>query len=99
MINSEYEFGKQYFQQGLYSVLVEIAKANILQLEVINFFNKATIDERIVNELYQRGLIQQAVTSLADRSNPETLAEWMKLIGKICINPAIQKKLLSLNIH
>lgn len=36
---------------------------------------------------------------LKDRSNPTLLAEWIKLIGKICINPAIQKKLMDLNIH
>jgi hypothetical protein len=27
------------------------------------------------------------------------LAEWVKLIGRICINPAIQKKLMDLNVH
>jgi hypothetical protein len=79
--------------------MIELAKANILQLEVLKFYNKIAIDEKIVNELYQRGLIQQAVVGLADKGNPELLAEWMKLIGKICINPAIQKKLMSLNIH
>lgn len=37
--------------------------------------------------------------SLKEKGNQSLLAEWMKLIGKICINPAIQKKLVSLNIH
>jgi hypothetical protein len=32
MLNCEQEFGKQYFLQGLYSVLVEIAKSNLMQL-------------------------------------------------------------------
>ena len=36
---------------------------------------------------------------LKDQSDSQLLAEWVKLIGKICINPAIQKKLMDLNIH
>ncbi len=70
ILNSEYQFGKLYFQQGLYSVLAEIAKADIMQLEVLQFFNKAIVEEKIVNELYQRGLIQKAVTSLTDSDKP-----------------------------
>jgi enhancing lycopene biosynthesis protein 2 len=49
--------------------------------------------------LYQRGLIQEAVIMLKNKSNLRLLAEWIKLIGKICINPAIQKKLMDLQIH
>jgi len=36
---------------------------------------------------------------LKDHSNAKLLAEWVRLIGKICINPAIQRKLMELNIH
>ena len=70
MMNCEYEFSKVYFQQGLYSVLVEVAKAKLMQLEVLQFLNSCSPEEKIVNELYQRGLIQEAVVMLKDASSP-----------------------------
>lgn len=47
-----------YFQHGLYSVLVEIAKQKLMQQEVLQFLNACSPDEKIINEMYQRGLIQ-----------------------------------------
>lgn len=48
--------------------------------------------------MYQRGLIQISIERIGTSQKDEG-EEWITLLGKICINPAIQTKLLGIKIH
>lgn len=69
-----------------------------MEKEILNFINSSKMDERLVNELYQRGLIQCSIEKIGASPKDEG-EEWIALLARICINPAIQNKLLGIKIH
>ena len=97
-LHSEYNQFESFFKGGLYSTLMEILKTKVMETEILEFFVKSTQDERLVNEYYQRGLIQYSIERITS-SKQNHGKEWIAFLGRICINPAIQNKLLAINIH
>lgn len=59
--NSQYSTFDTYFKSGLYSTIIEILKAKVMEKNILTFINSFKMDERLVNELYQRGLIQFSI--------------------------------------
>lgn len=69
--NSQYTTFDAYFKSGLYSTIIEILKSKVMEKDVLNFINGFKMDEKLVNELYQRGLIQICIERIGTSPKDE----------------------------
>lgn len=47
--NSQYTTFDSYFKNGLYSTIIEILKAKVMEKNILKFINSFKMDERLVN--------------------------------------------------
>lgn len=47
--NSQYTTFDVYFKSGLYSTIIEILKAKVMEKEILQFINSFKMDEKLVN--------------------------------------------------
>lgn len=47
--NSQYVTFDSYFKNGLYSTIIEILKAKVMEKNILKFINGFKMDERLVN--------------------------------------------------